>query len=125
MVIPLSAFLPSRASAQSVWGGTTNTSDYSANSNWSTGAAPVSGGQSASFANTGSSNVNVTTGPITPDSWTFQSNSQSYAISGQEVDFNLAGATGGIINNASAGQSISISNTVSDGEGFSNSAPAR
>ena len=56
--------------------------------------------------------VTVTSGPIAPDSWTFTANSQSYSISGAAVNFSLAGAGGGIIDNASSGQTISISNNI-------------
>jgi outer membrane autotransporter protein len=114
------------ASAQSVWGGTgstTTTSDYNAATNWSNppaGAPPVFPTQSAIFGAGGSPTIVVSgIGPplIIPDSWTFQANSQSYTISGVEVDFSLAGPTGGLINNANAGQTISISNSINDGIG--------
>ena len=108
------ALLPSVAQAQSVWGGTgstTTTTDYNLGTNWSSvpaGAPPVTGGQSAVFGNAGSSTVTVTAGAGTPDSWTFNANSQSYTITGQAVSFSLTGVT----NNASAGQTISISNNL-------------
>ena len=97
------AFFPSAAQAQSVWGGTgstTTTTDYNLGTNWSSvpaGAPPVTGGQSAVFGNAGSSTVTVTAGAGTPDSWTFNANSQSYTITGQAVSFSLTGVT----NNAS------------------------
>ena len=53
-------------------------------------------------------------GPIAPDSWTFTANSQSYAIIGADVNFSLAGTTGGVINNANSGQTISISNNIGE-----------
>ena len=108
------ALLPGAAQAQSVWGGTgstTTTTDYNLGTNWSNppaGAPPVTGGQSAQFAGTGASSVVVTAGPITPDSWTFNSNAQSYTVTGQDVNF---GTTTGLVNNASAG-SISIANNL-------------
>ena len=109
-----SALLPTAAQAQSVWGGSgssTTTTDYNLGTNWSSlpaGAPPIAGGQSAVFGNTGSSTVSVTAGPITPNSWTFNANSQSYTVTGQAVNFSLTGVT----NNASAGQTISISNDL-------------
>ena len=109
------ALLPSVAQAQNVWAGTgstTATTNYNLGTNWSTppaGAPPVAGGQSAQFANTGSAAVVVTAGPIAPDSWTFNANAQSYAVSGQAVNF---GGTG-LVNNANAGQAISIANNIS------------
>jgi hypothetical protein len=65
------ALLPTVAQAQSVWGGTGSvtptTTDYNLGTNWRTNpAAPVAGGQSAQFANTGNATV-VTTGAITPE----------------------------------------------------------
>jgi autotransporter-associated beta strand protein len=108
------ALLPSVAQAQNVWGGTgssTASPDYNLGTNWSSlpaGAPPIIGGQSAQFANTGNASVAVTSGPITPDSWTFNANSQSYIVTGQAVNFNLTGVT----NNASAGQTISIANNL-------------
>ena len=48
-----SVLLPSVAEAQSVWGGagsTTTTNDYNLGTNWSFGAAPTAGGQSAQFS---------------------------------------------------------------------------
>ncbi|WP_245502344.1 autotransporter outer membrane beta-barrel domain-containing protein [Bradyrhizobium betae] len=98
------------------WGGagsTTTTADYNLGTNWSTapaGAPPVNAGQAATFSSTGSATVTVTAGPITPDSWTFGANAKSFTISGQAVNFNGAGPN--IVNNASAGQSISISNNM-------------
>ena len=56
----------------------------------------------------------MTAGPIIPDSWTFNANAQSYTISGADVNFSLAGATGGIIDNANAGQTITISNNIGE-----------
>jgi autotransporter-associated beta strand protein len=100
------------AVAQSVWGGTgstTATSAYGTATNWSNppGVAPTAAGTSAVFANTGQNTVNV--GAITTDSWTFATNAQSYAISGLAVTFNT---NAGLIDNANAGQSISIANSL-------------
>ena len=118
--IGLLAFALASTSLSSVraqtWGGTgstTTTSDYNLGTNWSNppaGAPPVNAGQAATFSSTGSATVTVTAGPITPDSWTFSANSQSYTISGQAVNFNGAGPN--IVNNANAGQTISISNNM-------------
>jgi autotransporter-associated beta strand protein len=108
------ALLPTVAQAQSIWGGTgstTTTTDYNLGTNWSSvpaGAPPVAAGQSAVFGATGTATVAVTAGPITPNSWTFNANSLSYTVSGQAVNFNTTGLT----NNASAGQTISISNNL-------------
>jgi hypothetical protein len=98
MPLAVSALLPSVAQAQNVWdgtGSTTTTTDYNLGTNWSSlpaSAPPTAGGQSAVFGNTGSSTVTVTAGPITPDSWTFNANSQSYTVSGQAVNFNATGS---------------------------------
>jgi len=102
-----------------IWGGvgsTTATTDYNLGTNWNppAGAPPVAAGQSAVFDATGSVAVVVTAGPVSPGSWTINATSQSYSISGAAVNFNLAGATGGIINNANAGQTISISNNIGE-----------
>jgi autotransporter-associated beta strand protein len=108
------ALLPSVAQAQNVWGGTGSsaaTTDYNLGTNWSNppaGAPPVAGGQSAQFANSGNISVVVTAGPIAPDSWTFNANSQSYNVSGAAVNF---GTATGLVNNASTG-SISIANNL-------------
>jgi autotransporter-associated beta strand protein len=102
-----------------VWVGTgssTDTGDYNLGTNWSnppTGAPPVTATQAAIFDTTGSTAVNVSAGPIAPASWTFTANSQAYVISGADVKFGLAGATGGIIDNASSAQ-ISISNNIGE-----------
>ncbi|SDN72223.1 autotransporter domain-containing protein [Afipia sp. GAS231] len=109
------ALFPSLAQAQSVWGAagsTTTTSTYNTGTNWSTGTAPVGGGQSAQFGDgtggsggTASSAVSVTA-PIGPDSWTFTANSQSYTVTGSVIF-----ATS-VTNNASNGASISIANNM-------------
>ena len=106
--------------AQYTWGGagsSTTTNDYNLATNWSNppaAAPPVAAGQTAIFANTGSVTVTVTSGPIAPDSWTFNANAQSYTISGANVNFSLAGPTGGIIDNANAGQTITIANNIGE-----------
>ncbi len=109
------------AHAQSfTWGGpgsTTNTGDYNLGTEWGNppaGAPPVAAGQSAMFDTTGPATVNVSTGPIAPDSWTFNATAQSYAITGAAVDFSLAGATGGVIDSANSGQTISIANNIGE-----------
>ena len=117
------AMLPSPAQAQSfTWNGAT--SDYGIAGNWSpaAGGPPSLPGQSAVFAGTGSSTITVGIGAaplpfMFANSWTFTSNSQSYAISGIDLGFNVSGPTGGIINNAGAGKTISIDNRINDGFG--------
>lgn len=102
--------LTTPAGAQYTWQGADDA--YNLNTNWSPtgGAPPVNPGQAAIFGSTGSTTVNVLSGPITPDSWTFSSNSQNFVITGQNVDFSGAGPN--IINLASAIQSISIANNM-------------
>ena len=119
MLVGASLTLTTTAQAQSVWGGpasTTTTPDYNLGSNWDPNAAPLAAGQSAVFGANGNSNVTVSAGPITPNSWTFNANSQSYTVTGSDVNFSLVGAAGGIINNANAGQAITITNNI--GEAF-------
>ncbi|WP_246735127.1 autotransporter domain-containing protein [Bradyrhizobium sp. S69] len=105
---------PYPACAQSyTWVGAST--DYNAAANWSNppaGAPPVGFGQSAIFSNSGLASVNVTAGPILPDSWTFNANAQSYLIGGADLQFGLAGASSGIFNNANTGVTISISNDI-------------
>ncbi len=110
---------PLPAAAQSIWGGsgsTSATTDYNTATNWSNppGVAPTSAGTSAVFANTGQGTVNVSA-PVTADSWTFATNAQSYAITGALVTFNTGA---GLISNASAGQTISIDNSLGGGGGI-------
>jgi uncharacterized protein with beta-barrel porin domain len=94
------------------WGGTgstTTTTQYNTGTNWSNppaGAPPISAGQSAIFDATGNATVSLGIS-IAPDSWTFSAASQSYAITGSTINFGLSGVT----NNASAGQTISITLT--------------
>ena len=98
-------------------GSTTATTDYKLGTNWGNppvGAPPVAAGQPAIFDATGSTAITVTAGPIAPDAWTFNATSQDYVIDGAAVNFSLPGATGGIINNANAGQAISISNNIGE-----------
>jgi hypothetical protein len=68
--------------------------------------------QSVIFGSTGSATVAVGAGPMLQDSWTFLANSQSCTISGNPVDFSPGGPIGGLINNANAGQTISITNNI-------------
>lgn len=103
----LTAALPAHAQT---WNGTT--SDYNTDGNWNPAGAPVGAGQSATFANTGSATVSVSA-PITPRAWTFNSNAQSYTITGAQVSF---GGTG-ITNNAAAGTTISIANVIAGSGG--------
>lgn len=111
--------LPLPAAAQSIWGGsgsTTATTDYNTATNWSNppGVAPVSSGTSAVFANTGQGTVNVSAA-VTTGSWTFATNAQSYAITGAPVTFNTGT---GLIDNANAGESISIDNSLGGAGGI-------
>jgi fibronectin-binding autotransporter adhesin len=113
-IVGASLMLATAAQAQSVWGGpasTTTTQNYKLGTNWDPNGAPVAAGQSAIFDTTGKSTINVNAGAIAPDSWTFNANSQSYTITGFAVNF---GATGGLFNNANAGQTISIANNLGE-----------
>jgi autotransporter-associated beta strand protein len=56
----------------------------------------------------------VTSASIAPDSWTFNATAQSYMSSGGAVNFSLAGPFGGLIDNANAGQTITISNNIGE-----------
>jgi autotransporter-associated beta strand protein len=103
--------LPLPAAAQSVWGGsgsTSATTNYSSATNWSNppGVAPISPGTSAVFANSGSGSVSVSAA-VNPDSWTFATNAQNYAITGGSVTFNTGT---GLIDDA--GQLISIATSL-------------
>ena len=124
VLLAVAVLLPDAVRAQSfTWGGTgstTATSAYSTGTNWSNppaGAPPIVPGQSAVFGATGSATITIGGGPMLPDSWTFGANSQSYTISGNPVDFSLSGPTGGLINNANAGQTITISANINDAGG--------
>jgi autotransporter-associated beta strand protein len=105
------------ALAQSLWQGTTST--YETNTNWlpptTPPSPPIGPGQLAVF-DTGpaSTTINVTSSSIAPNSWTFNAGAQSYTISGGAVNFSLAGPLGGIIDNANAGQTITISNNIGE-----------
>ncbi len=92
------------------WSGAST--DYNSGANWAPTTAPINVGQSAIFDVAGSIPVSVSAGPIAPNSWTFNANSQAFMISGAAVNFSLAGASGGVIDNASSGQSIEILNNV-------------
>ena len=101
------------AHAQVLWTG--GTANYNDGANWfpATGA-PVAAGQMAVFDASGSTTVNVTSGSIAPNSWTFNPGAQSYTTSGGAVNFSFAGPFGGIIDNANAGQTISIANNIGE-----------
>ncbi|MTV13671.1 MULTISPECIES: autotransporter domain-containing protein [Bradyrhizobium] len=106
------------ARAQSyTWGGTGSsgaTPDYNLATNWSNppvGAPPVNNGQGAIFDATGSATVDVTSA-VTPYLWTFTANSQSYVVSG--ADINFGSAAWGIFNFANSNQTISISNNIGE-----------
>src|ERR1700730_19105757 len=120
-MVLVAASLAMTAAAQAqgfTWNGATGIGNYLLGTNWTpTGGPPLVAGQSAVFDAAGSGTVNATGGAILSDSWTFNATSQSYAISGSDVHFSVAGAGGGIINNAGAGRTISISNNIGDGAG--------
>jgi autotransporter-associated beta strand protein len=103
-----------------IWGGTgstTTTADYNLGTNWSnspTGAPPVGVGQGAVFDASGSASVNVTTGPITPSAFVFNTTSQSFTLSGSAINFSQAGPGGGVLDNATSGQTISIANNIGE-----------
>ncbi|SDD28841.1 beta strand repeat-containing protein [Bradyrhizobium brasilense] len=112
------------ARAQSyTWGGTgssTSTDVYELPANWSTtsaGAPPILPNQSAIFDSSGSATVTIGPGLMLPGSWTFTANSQSYTINGNPVGFSLSGPTGGLINQANNGQTITINANLTDGIG--------
>jgi autotransporter-associated beta strand protein len=128
VVLAVAGPMTTVAEAQSfTWGGTgssTTTSDYGTDTNWSNSgtAPPFLPTQSAIFGANGSSTVVVDLLHLPvpfffqPDSWTFSATAQSvYSISGDAIGFNVAGPTGGIINNANAGQTITIANNINDG----------
>jgi autotransporter-associated beta strand protein len=115
------------AHAQFVWSGAST--DYNTTTNWSptAGAPPANVGDTAQFGATGSTTVNVSAGPITPDSWTFTAASQNYTVTGAAVNFNgagpnlvNAGGTNSIFNNMN-GEGISVTGgslTLSGANGF-------
>ncbi|MCP1908615.1 autotransporter-associated beta strand protein [Bradyrhizobium elkanii] len=112
------------AQAQSyTWGGTgssTSTDVYELPTNWSTtsaGAPPILPNQSAIFDSSGSATVTIGPGLMLPGSWSFTANSQSYTINGNPVGFSLSGPTGGLINQANNGQTITINANLTDGIG--------
>jgi autotransporter-associated beta strand protein len=47
-----------------------------------------------------------------PNSWTFTANAVPYTISGNAVDFSVAGPNGGLIDEANGGQVITISTNI-------------
>jgi autotransporter-associated beta strand protein len=116
------ALLPNLAQAQSsfTWVGSGSTTDdglYRTGTNWSnppSGAPPVAAGQSAIFDANGSATVTVNGAAISPNSWTFTAGAQSYTISGAALNFSQAGSVGGLIDNANAGQTITIANTIGE-----------
>jgi autotransporter-associated beta strand protein len=84
--------------------------DYNYIYDWSPGGAPpVAAGEAAIFDSSGSYFLTVSSGPIAPDSWTFNPDAQSYVIGGAAVNF---GTVDGLSNQANSGQSISISNDL-------------
>ncbi len=97
------------------WGGTgstTATTDYNLGTNWSNppaGAPPVTNGQGAIFDATGSTLIGVTS-PVTPYSWSFFATSQSYTVTGSDINF--GSEPWGIFNLANLGQTILISNNI-------------
>src|SRR5438445_7733230 len=111
--------LSAEAQAQTfTWNGAAGIGNYILGTNWTpTGGPPLAAGQSAVFGAAGSSTINASGGTILADSWIFNATSQSYTVSGSDVHFSVAGAGGGIINNAGTGRTISISNNIGDGTG--------
>ena len=94
---------------------------YNDPANWSPGGGPpISSGQSATFGNTGATPVLFTNiNNLSPNSWTFAANSQSYLVGGfpnfftmgssTNVNFGLAAASGGgIVNLANNGAAILV-----------------
>ena len=113
-IVGASLMLATAAQAQSVWGGpasTTTTQNYKLGTNWVPNGAPVAAGQLGDFRYDRENQRSTSTPGIAPDSWTFNANSQSYTITGAAVNFS---ATGGLFNNANAGQTISIDNNLGE-----------
>src|SRR5882757_6329677 len=111
------AGMPGAAQAQAIWGGagsTTFTSDYNLGTNWSTGTAPTSFGQTAVFDSTGSAAVNVSS-PAAMEGLRFNVTSQSYVVTGAAITFPSSGASTRLQNIANAGQAISIANDINGG----------
>jgi hypothetical protein len=118
--------LPLPAAAQSIWGGsgsTSATTDYNTATNWSNppGVAPISAGTSAVFANSGPGTVNVSAA-VSPNSWTFATNAQSYTITGANVTFNTGT---GLIDNANAASPSASTIRSAVRVGFGSTAIAR
>ncbi|MBN8938351.1 MAG: autotransporter domain-containing protein [Rhizobiales bacterium] len=109
------AFAPAAMAQTFIWGGggsTTTTSDFSLPTNWSGGATPHSGA-AIEFGATGSQAVTLPAGHVSfPSTLTFAANAQSFTMSGGTIDWFYSG--GGIINNANAGQVITISTDMVD-----------
>jgi autotransporter-associated beta strand protein len=119
-VLALPTFVHAQTRATFTWGGpgsTTSTDNYGQGTNWSNplrGAPPLSAFQAAIFDTTGSITVTLPGGPVQPNSWTFTAGAQSYTISGNAVNFALPGVLGGLIDNASAGQTITINSNIGE-----------
>jgi autotransporter-associated beta strand protein len=94
----LTALVPRTAHAQAVWQGTTM--DYNAAGNWSTNSVPAGPGDEASFQNTGTTTVFVSSA-VAPYSLTFTSNAQSYYLLGATVTI-----FGSVFNNSAVSQRI-------------------
>jgi autotransporter-associated beta strand protein len=113
-LVALSAtmFAGDPAHAQSTWLGIT--ANYRQAANWNNATPPLTAGRSAIFSSSGSTTVNIPSGPgpISPDSWTFATNTQNYTFNGADVNFSVGGPAGGIISNANAGQIITIKNNI-------------
>ena len=97
-----SLLLPSLAQAQTWTGGT----DYNTAGNWTPANVPDSAGEAATFRRYRHP-VGGGVSPVSPQSWTFATNAQDFAISGAAVTFGT-----GVTNNASAAQAISIANNM-------------
>jgi autotransporter-associated beta strand protein len=114
MVLPASPV----SAADFTWNGTGIS--YGDPNNWNptAGAPPVSSGQAAIFSSGGLASVFVS-GSTTPDSWTFDANARSYVITGTAVSFQINGSGASIRNNANSGQTITITNNLTAGQGIS------
>ena len=93
------------------WAGVT--ADYNTATNWNpnTNAPPDAAGETAIFANTGLTSVNVSVA-VAPDAWNFALASQNYVITGATVTLSA-----GVSNLANNGESISIANVLAGSGG--------
>lgn len=111
------AYMQAAHSQTLTWGGsgaTTQTSDYSSQSNWSKSTSnitPSSPGDIAIFTNAGSSSVDVSS-RIAPTTWQFFS-SKDFVFTGSDVNFDAVGTVPrGILIASSSSGTISIANNI-------------